>query len=296
MSKYEWEEGTITLPSSGFAQLRKAVEEADRAHKEVVFEHTQKFWAGLTAKQKSDRGEYNKAFDDYCDKHARTKKVISAPSRWSSGVSIDVDLSDDIEAVVKYGRAFKDKPTRVLKSDMNFPTNRTTEFSASPHGGCITFNKDRGTVTWSVGENNHAVSSARGGAVAEAFFKSLRDVKWRKNTGGVISGNDEYNREGRDYGNGGNYVTVGFGPIGAIEAPWQTDEFVMTDGKRYSRGDYDKLARSAAAASRRNLNQALKSQGQSPARTQRGKTSAASTAGSFTNRNFGGYEGAPLHF
>lgn len=40
MSKNEWEHGTIVLPSSEFAKVRQAVQQADTAHKERVFELT----------------------------------------------------------------------------------------------------------------------------------------------------------------------------------------------------------------------------------------------------------------
>jgi hypothetical protein len=78
----------------------------------------------------------------------------------------------------------------------------------------ITLDHKARTVTWDVGENNHACESARAHPMGEAFFKALGRITWTRGSGGKIVGNDEYNRhEGRgEEGGGGNYVTAEYGP------------------------------------------------------------------------------------
>ncbi len=46
------------------------------------------------------------------------------------------------------------------------------------------------------------------------FFAALSKVRRTRGTGGVITGNDEANRESDHAGGGANYITDGFGPLG----------------------------------------------------------------------------------
>ena len=65
MSRYEWEEGRIDLPTAEFGRLRKLVEEADKADKERGFAQAQAFWGSLTRAQKSNEREYENAMYNY---------------------------------------------------------------------------------------------------------------------------------------------------------------------------------------------------------------------------------------
>lgn len=207
MSCYEWSRGTIKLPSAEFAKFRQAIQAAEQKKVQATFDASQKFWAGLSAKQKRSAEEYMKAV-----RALRTE---------------DWNLTWVLERHCKDG-----KPTRVLKSEMEWPTNRTTAFHDDDLS--ITFNAKEHTVTYDVGENNHAREHAAQTPIGRAFDEHIAKVRWAHGTGGVILGNDEYSREaGYDEpGGGGSYVVAAYGYLGIKEAPTNVGTFINTKGQR----------------------------------------------------------------
>lgn len=79
-------------------------------------------------------------------------------------------------------------------------------------GASIALNDEQKTVQWDVEENNHACEDARSQPLARLMFKLLNDMEWTRGSGGSIIGNDEYNRDNRSHGGGGNYTTASYGP------------------------------------------------------------------------------------
>ena len=244
MSRNEWEHGTIVLPSSEFAKVRQAVQQADTAHKEKVFELTQEFWKGLTRKQQTDPAEYRAAGMKFVADRYRKERHYGGYG--SYGYS-ERSRADDEAANTALGgfsevtgiHNGQSKPARVLKSDMQFPTNRTTSFDA---GGYVSFDKSNNSVTWDVAENNHAVEHARDSPKAAALFEAMGKVAWTRGTGGVFTGNDEDSR-GDDYeGGGANYVTDAFGPVGAEQAPDHCRPYTDSKGVRVTSRDLQALA------------------------------------------------------
>jgi hypothetical protein len=124
-------------------------------------------------------------------------------------------VSEDGRVIYHYGTSAK-KPYALRKKDFApIPPSKMDRMRAG-YDGMLSFDSKERTVTWSVSENNRAVDDARESFVGELFFKVLSQVNWTRGTGGVIVGNDEYNRDaGSDYeGGGGNYRTASFGPLG----------------------------------------------------------------------------------
>jgi hypothetical protein len=78
----------------------------------------------------------------------------------------------------------------------------------------MTFSDPERTLFWDVSENNRAVDRARQHDFVTRVFQRLNRTKWTRNTGGVIVGNNEYNRDADYVGGGGNYVSASYGPIG----------------------------------------------------------------------------------
>ena len=64
-------------------------------------------------------------------------------------------------------------------------------------------------------------------------MRELGRLNWTRATGGVFSGNDEYNR---DSGSGGNYITAAYGPLGdadkAADAGMSVESYRKMTGSR----------------------------------------------------------------
>ena len=200
MSCYEWSHGEIILPSAAFSEVRKAVQDAMHAKWKKAFDDSQRFWKSLTPRQKSDWDEFRKALN---------ARRFDLDTMW---------LCDPM-------RRGQPKPRRTLQSDVDWPTNRTTDFHESDLS--LGFRRETRTLVFSVGENNHAREHADNTTLAVTFYDQMRKVRWTHGTGGVILGNDEYNREAgySHEGGGGSYVVAAYGYIGAKEAPSHVTQF-----------------------------------------------------------------------
>lgn len=206
MSCYEWSHGDIVLPSAAFSAVRKACQEAMHAKWKKAFDDSQRFWQGLTPKQRADWMEFRKALN------ARR-------------------FDDDTMWLIDPQRRGMDRPRRVKQSDIEWPNNRTVDFHESDLS--LTFKRETRTLTFAVGENNHAREHADATTLAATFYDQMAKVRWTHGTGGVILGNDEYNREAgyEREGGGGSYVVAAYGYIGAKEAPGNVTEFLNGKGQ-----------------------------------------------------------------
>lgn len=229
MSRYDWEFGTIKLPSADFARLRKAMQDSDAKVKQRALNRTQEFWKGLTRKQRTDSKAYTTALREW------SRAQEQAPvDRWRGYQQPDPveEAARDQAYSLLHAKSYGGAPSRVLASEVQMPTNRTTDFQLPD--GVIRFDKATSSVTWEVSENNHAVERCRGHVLGQRFFDELGKVRWTRGTGGTISGNDEYSREADYAGGGANYCTAGFGPIGAVEAPTHTEPWTDPQGRRFA--------------------------------------------------------------
>lgn len=225
MSRYDWERGTIKLPTAEFAPLRKAIQDIMGKVTSDAFDLTQSFWKGLTRKEQTDRTAYAQALYKW---NLSTVGVTASGHRnpMPDRVSLAYDLLD--------GHTDKTgKPVRVMKSEVDFPTNRTTVFRWGEL--TVAFDKDNHTVTWAVRENNHAVDDAHESLLGHEFMLLINKVRWTRQTGGVLFGNDEYHSDPDNSGidGGANYVTNAWGPVGAEQAPRDTDPWTDPKGQMW---------------------------------------------------------------
>lgn len=248
MSNNNWEEGTVRLPAAEFSKVRKRVEDAVRVEKEAVFEGTQQVWKGLSRKERTDGAAYRQAIHRWRNGARSSSSGLSrSMSSLSHGPDRGSMRNDAILEALQSKQSWVRKdgpggaefvagpPSRVLKADMDFPTNRTSVFHED--GATVTFDRDASTVTYSSGENNHQVERARGTVLVGALLDGLDRVKWTRDTGGVFVGNDEYNEDDREYGGGANYHTDAFGPVGSMLAPGVCRPYTMASGLRVTRDE-----------------------------------------------------------
>ena len=165
----------------------------------------------------------------------------------------------------------------VLKSDIPFPTNRTTEFRAGE--GSITFTKDSDTVSFETGEYRNVIERARNSPAGSALFSRLKTVKWTRGTGDVFHGDNEIGNEETDRG---QYVTTAYGPLGAAQEPSHCEEYTDTRGHRVTLAELSNLQQELWDAQRKLQNRMARATAQGGAG--RGKTTAASNRGSFASR------------
>lgn len=252
MSCYEWQYGTITLPSAEGAGLKKVLRdyvntlhdevrtEAIRLHKEVAKStrsttlyrqrlraHDEQRWAS----------ERNRSTGWYAtpvrDEH---KDLVAAMARQV----LDQMLSGG------WGQP-EPTPHQPTVADVDKvvakATNRTVSFPIIGKDGYsegnITF--DGRTVIWNVPENNHAVDDANESEIGTKFWLAIERVKWTRGTGGSIWGNNEYNEGEHGHGRGPDYLCSTYGPVGDDA---QVDKYV-------TQGFTRKAAKEMVAAAKR---------------------------------------------
>lgn len=201
MSRHEWERGTLKIPTAAWAGLKKAVREEYNRVVQAQFAYCQRLHQHLEHLWSTDRDAYDKAITAIgngllpelgAQHHWERSRSFGVTHKWSEGVY------------------------RPLKKDFPLATNKTTAFNLGEPS--ISFDDKTHSVTWSVGENNHACDTARSHPVGVAFFHALQGITWTRGSGGKIVGNNEYNRDSAYEGGGGNLVTGRYGPLG--EDPW----------------------------------------------------------------------------
>jgi hypothetical protein len=235
MSRNEWQNGTIILPSAAVAPLRKTLRDAANAHAANVLALCLSQWNGPLGKTTSVR-----LFNE------RLRNITITPNGWGRGtekvISDAYQVLDDLTRGTWNGKGFtvvRPRTPRATDVDKVAPraNTRTTTFSGDDWHVAI----DGSRLIWSVSDNNHSIERAHEHPVVVALFRALNAIKWTRATGGTIVGNDEYNQESREAGGGQNYISETFGPIGE-EA--QARQIGMTLAK------YRQMTKQAVATSR----------------------------------------------
>lgn len=219
MSCYNWEEGTIRLPSAVYAKFRKTFVEAACLRERLDFEEAAKIIEGVRTKTIALPAAGSLLDQVLAVLHEKAR--VRQPGqewvldRWAiaRAVTHDVPPADP-------GRPAWDQPQPIARKTVK--ALRKTLLKAYLHdsksrafhgdGAEVSFDDKKHTVTWAVSENNHAVERARDSFLGTTLFGMLAKVQWTRGSGGEIVGNDEYRRDNRGSGGGANYVTRSFGP------------------------------------------------------------------------------------
>lgn len=201
MSCYDWEAGTIKLPTAVFSTFRRELNVFCNQRQTLLFNKALCAFEKMGARP-MPKGPLDLAQDILeLLKESRYSRV----SGWESGVC------DGVDEIVQ---VLMPRPTGKLHKPQkkDFPLCALTCSLISFGEWSIVFEPKAHTVRWAVAENNHACERAHEHAVVERFFKMLREVKWVRGTGGEIAGNNEYGRDSRDVGGGSNSANFTFAP------------------------------------------------------------------------------------
>ena len=195
MSCYEWERGTIKLPSRDYATFRKTIIGAWNSRQLSLLERANAALPVIKAACGRKKG-----WEAVDAAHKAAIPFWSYPEELLSIVQTQKDDKTVFKSPKKKDLEIKpvSKPCTLFFEDAS-----------------ISFNEEDKSVTWNVEENNHAREHSGSHPIAKAFFSELKKINWVRGTGGTIIGNDEYNRDSDYEGGGGNYVTARFGPLGS---------------------------------------------------------------------------------
>lgn len=193
MSCYEWERGTIKLPSKVYSRFRKEMLEVWNNNELRVFNIAVACFKELKSNPiKSVDLEINilrlvQSKTSDCDSYRVFNMLITRTP--SNAVKLRAPRKGDlIIRKVSVGCAIDIEDAQAYFDDK----------------AC--------SVTWAVSENNHARKRARAHPIARELFKKLNAIDWVRGTGGTIVGNDEYNRDNDYEAGGSNYITDYYGP------------------------------------------------------------------------------------
>lgn len=200
MSRNDWEQGIIAIPTHSWGKLKKGLQQAQNNERDRIFKEAISLQEEVVTHFK---GRKNIDVDD----------VINFISAISNNESYVVELL--VKRSLK-GNGYQMKKITQKMLEELFPkaTNRTEVYGDPVSAEVIVDNKKK-TVSWYVSENNHAVETARTSWIGIALFDELKKIDFgnNKKLGGYFIGNDEINR---DDGDGMNYVTARYGKKGEL--------------------------------------------------------------------------------
>lgn len=200
MSRNDWEQGIIAIPTHSWSKLKKGLQQAQNNERDRIFKEAISLQEEVVTHFK---GRKNIDVDD----------VINFISAISNNESYVVELL--VKRSLK-GNGYQMKKITQKMLEELFPkaTNRTEVYGDPVSAEVIVDNKKK-TVSWYVSENNHAVETARTSWIGIALFDELKKIDFgnNKKLGGYFIGNDEINR---DDGDGMNYVTARYGKKGEL--------------------------------------------------------------------------------
>jgi hypothetical protein len=212
MSCYEWESGRISIPRAEWAGFKTVIRDAHNVEQKRLLALAIRLQDEIVKTATGQRNvDWRQVSRQVIEKTASREGDawdvvfrIFAPNREKACAAIGRTYADPMDLKGSAGRP--PKPTKGMFPEAN---GKTMSFSVT--GGGIELDDQARTVHWEVHENNHAIERAREHPVAVALFRALDRMKWDTKCGGEIVGNNEYNRDSRESGGGGNTVNARYG-------------------------------------------------------------------------------------
>lgn len=214
MSKYEWESGTFTLPAAAVAPLKRTLRDYVNTLHDEVRRTAVTLHRGFAT---TSRSRYHTALRNEMEQRAGLRNDARSTYVRMLACKVLMRMMEDTE---RAGTGLR-QPT-VADVDRVAPrvTSATTVFSCRDTAQGYeqaTISFDGRTVTYTVPENNHQRDYADETPLVQLFYREMSRIRWTRGTGGYTVGNDEYNRDSRDEGGGGNYLIRAYGPLGEQE-------------------------------------------------------------------------------
>lgn len=196
MSSYEWEKGSVKIPADQWSAFKKTIIKTYNAYTERDYRLALNLYNYLKVSSKGKR--------NYNYKRELILKLQESNITWDSYQRIELSLFP----------AGKERKTPFKPKMKDFPkaTNQTQHISVGV--ATIGLSNSNKTFYWDVQENNHAVAEAHSHPIVKTLFLTLAALDWKRNSGGIIVGNDEYNADSEEPGAGSNYITHAYGPLG----------------------------------------------------------------------------------
>ena len=191
MSGYEWESGTIVIPTAEWSKFRTALITEWNKQQEKIFTD-----AGTVLKRLKANNKGKRKVDWRKEASHLIYNMID-----------DVDRENEIYGLII---SREGKPVTPKKKDLHIlPVSKSAVLQLSEV--TIKLDNDTHSIRYSVSENNHACDDAHQLPIVRKMFSLLGEIKWTRRSGGEIVGNDEYNRESEGCGGGANYCKYSYG-------------------------------------------------------------------------------------
>lgn len=205
MSKNESLQGKIVLPPSAYSLLKKSLREisnsqlnknlaiANEVHQslitDVVKKELKEALAGLKGRVRSQ------SLQSFVRKKIEQNRHVSSYDKIYREQVIDYNRVQEIlPLLIKKYEDGSYKIKKPVKKDVKLSDRNYTYLNLDGEGRLI-FNDQNKTIEIDVPEGNHSLDAVEKSPIYCSFIKSLRDVKWTRNTGGVFYHDDEYSMD-----------------------------------------------------------------------------------------------------
>jgi len=222
MSRHEWEEGVIQFGTKEWKPFREKVIAAFNDEQTRLYELNLKLYETLVSNLKGARGadRHKKAaftlakfYAQYGDNGRRAadnpSPVEPDQAMAEACTHILTGTGCDHERPLNWLRVTAEWPRDFVLHDMKKPLKKdyahhplSKSFVVEGVDWYLCLDNETRTLDWRVSENNHACRDAHQVPFVKRVFEALADTRFSRGNGGIIQGNDEYNR---DCGSGANY-------------------------------------------------------------------------------------------
>jgi hypothetical protein len=217
MSRYDWQAGSIKLPSGEWAKFKKNMFDFHNQNLEKDLVLLNELYLAVKAEIKGKRNV--KLFDVINEELRKEIATRSHRAIYQGQTVLKYDFLvlvgtyDPTNYLIKKDESGTQKLIAPKKSSLPWANSKTEEILIEYHGAIQLDNATK-TVKWNIEEGNRAVEDTRNAPMGKWFINAMEKMVWSRGTGGYFTGNDEYNQESANAGGAANYLCDTFGPLG----------------------------------------------------------------------------------